>query len=785
MPKHLLVCAIMVKNEEERIIRTIASCQSIVNKYIILDTGSTDNTVNVITKYCELNNIQLKLCYKPFVDFSKNRNYLIDECYNESEYILFLDSNDEVKQPELIKKFLISRLKYKTEALFSLRYEWINDLGVKDNNYTYSKTGIIRNNNPSIRYIYPVHEVIICSDKKYTNNNNCQNLDCYIFQDRLLDKPSSERFIKDKEILLNYISNINKNDSRSYLYLGQTYECLYEYDNAYLVYEELLKLEQKNIHNYNFYLYKANYKIGCINGIKSNPLFTKYLLKAYNITSKFFEHCEPFYQLAVFNYKINNIKMAKLYIDKCCLIKMITNDSVTIEQNIYDVKRWELLEKINKIIDNNNIEINHDNNYKLNVLIPCRNMETQINKFIPHINAYLSKIGITNFEIFIIEQDNDQLFNRGALFNVGYKETMMSHNNQLNYYCLHDIDILPNMDTINNYYMIPDNTIRHLYGHLSSLDGIFLLSQNTYQLLNGFSNNYPGWGFEDNDFLRRGQMNNVSIDRAYFQERFKTINFKEMDEKTNDLKYKMELPQTAVNKNTFEEFTKNPYLMFENGLNNLEYTINSKIKYDNYTHIKCCNFINKKVYFVSFINGADKYVHYLKNIFDYNKINIAICNTVNIKTNIIITVESDKIIIKTIENNNMETKLIIDTINKNNDSLYIPEDDIINCKISVDKTYFCTCPSDISNELLLKLNKYKLIEKNENIDKYKFVITDKLIYSTISIYLNNNNKLIVGINEYDNIDEGIEYIKMLDQNDTSYLEMVHKINMLYLINKIK
>ena len=784
MPKHLLVCAIMVKDEEERIIKTIASCQSIVNKYIILDTGSTDNTVDVIKNYCESNNIQLKLCYKPFIDFSKNRNYLIDECYNESEYILFLDSNDEVKHPEALKKILIKKLKQKNEALFSLRYEWINDLGIPNNNYTYCKIGIIRNNIPSIRYNFPVHEVIICSDQKYTNNIDCQKLESCIFQDRALDKPSSQRFIKDKDILINYIKNIDKYESRSYLYLGQTYECLKEYDNAYGAYEQLINLEKKNTLKYNYYLYRSYYKLGCINMIKHNPLYTKQLLTAYNITSKFFEHCEPFYQLALYNFNTNNIKMAKLYIDKCCSIKLNNNNLsiATIEQNIYDTRRWELLEKINNATNIPVIKIDHNNNCKLNVIISYRNRKEQLDIFIPHINKYLPKIGITNFEIFVIEQNDDKLFNKGILYNIGFKE---SKSNGLNYYCFHDVDILPNIDLINNYYSISDNVIRHLYGHTWCLGGIFLLSQQTYELLNGFSNNYFGWAYEDNDFMRRGEINQVTIDRKSFYPRFNTINFKEMDEHVNDLGAKMKLPQTEINKNIFEEFKKNPYIMFDNGINNLEYTIDSNIKYDNYTHIKCSNFVNKKVYFVSFIDGAEQYIDYFNNIFVYNKINIAVCSNINMKTNIIITKHLEKIIIKIKEGENTRTCLIIDTINKNTNLLHISIDELINCKFATDvnNTNFCKYIDNIPNELL-KLNEYKLIENDTNVNKYKFVITDKLIYSTISIYLNNANKLIVGTNEYDNIDEGIEYIKMLDQNDKLYSEMIYKINMLYLINKI-
>ena len=45
----------IVKNEEDNICRTLESVKDFCDLYVILDTGSEDNTINTIINYCEKN----------------------------------------------------------------------------------------------------------------------------------------------------------------------------------------------------------------------------------------------------------------------------------------------------------------------------------------------------------------------------------------------------------------------------------------------------------------------------------------------------------------------------------------------------------------------------------------------------------------------------------------------------------------------------------------------------------------------------------------------------------
>jgi hypothetical protein len=59
-------------------------------------------------------------------------------------------------------------------------------------------------------------------------------------------------------------------------------------------------------------------------------------------------------------------------------------------------------------------------NHKLGVIVPYRNRPDQLGDFRRLMTYYLNQLGI-NYNIFIIEQDDAKLFNRGMLLNIGFK----------------------------------------------------------------------------------------------------------------------------------------------------------------------------------------------------------------------------------------------------------------------------------------------------------------------------------------------------------------------------
>ena len=80
-------------------------------------------------------------------------------------------------------------------------------------------------------------------------------------------------------------------------------------------------------------------------------------------------------------------------------------------------------------------------NDKLAIIVPYRDREEHLNTFVPHMHEFLKDKGI-EYDIFIAEQADDRPFNYGKLCNSVVKELDVEYN----YFCFHDIDMLPVSD---------------------------------------------------------------------------------------------------------------------------------------------------------------------------------------------------------------------------------------------------------------------------------------------------------------------------------------------------
>ncbi len=84
----------IVKNESKIIRRLIESVASLIDCYCICDTGSTDNTVEIVESFFKEKGIPGKIPKEPFRDFGYNRSYALKQCETmDADYILLLDAD--------------------------------------------------------------------------------------------------------------------------------------------------------------------------------------------------------------------------------------------------------------------------------------------------------------------------------------------------------------------------------------------------------------------------------------------------------------------------------------------------------------------------------------------------------------------------------------------------------------------------------------------------------------------------------------------------------------------
>lgn len=143
---------------------------------------------------------------------------------------------------------------------------------------------------------------------------------------------------------------------------------------------------------------------------------------------------------------------------------------------------------------------------KLGIIVPYRNRPNNLNTFYNHMTEYFSNKDI-RYEIFIIDQDNAKQFNRGKLLNIGFKYAEKA---KCNYVVFHDIDMLP-VDVDYSYSDIPlhlsTNFLLEPEQKRDDFDeyfgGVTLFPTEDFKKINGYSNKYWAWGYEDTDLLYR------------------------------------------------------------------------------------------------------------------------------------------------------------------------------------------------------------------------------------------------------------------------------------------
>jgi len=146
--------------------------------------------------------------------------------------------------------------------------------------------------------------------------------------------------------------------------------------------------------------------------------------------------------------------------------------------------------------------------YKLAIIVPYRDRSEQLQKFIDYIGKYLDNRDFKYF-IIVVEQNDEKLFNRGKLLNIGFQEAKAK---RCDYVVFHDVDMLP-IKVDYSYSEIPlhlasDNLpFEHYFG------GITLFPVDLFEKINGFSNRYWGWGFEDDDLRYRCISNHISLNQ--------------------------------------------------------------------------------------------------------------------------------------------------------------------------------------------------------------------------------------------------------------------------------
>ena len=165
------------------------------------------------------------------------------------------------------------------------------------------------------------------------------------------------------------------------------------------------------------------------------------------------------------------------------------------------------------------------------IIVPYRdqkgqNRKNELEVFLQYMGKYLDDLKkdkfINDYHIYIIEQEssyeiNKKKFNRGLILNIGFK---LIHN-KYNIIIFHDVDLLPDNNLRKYYSKYPEKPIhiaacwKERYGNNKNyFGGIVSFNRGDFNRINGFPNNFWGWGGEDDALLKRCKKYKINIEKV-------------------------------------------------------------------------------------------------------------------------------------------------------------------------------------------------------------------------------------------------------------------------------
>lgn len=216
---NLINLCIMVKNAGPQFEQMLTKNLDIIDRWTILDTGSTDETIEIINRVL-VGKKEGNLYQEPFINFRDSRNRLLDLTGTSCKFNIMLDDTYIVQGN--LREFLTEVRSDQYSNSFTL-FIHSDDTKYGSNRITKSDSGL--------RYIHKIHEVI-------TDKNNINVVipedKAFVLDERFdyMEKRTMERKQLDLKLLFEEVDE-NPNDPRAYYYLAQTYNLLENYEKAF------------------------------------------------------------------------------------------------------------------------------------------------------------------------------------------------------------------------------------------------------------------------------------------------------------------------------------------------------------------------------------------------------------------------------------------------------------------------------------------------------------------------------------------------------------------------
>ena len=279
---NLIHLCVMVKNGGDDFKKMLTDNYNLFDRWTILDTGSTDNTIEIINEIL-IGKKKGNLYQEPFIDFGTSRNRCIDLAGDICKFILMLDDTYIItgKGREFIN--------FVRDDQFADSFSFY----IKSDDVEYTSNRLIKTDRKHLRYLFKIHEVITP-----INNKNViipiDDATIYDYKSQYMDNRTMSRKELDLKLLFQEIED-NPDNPRHYYYVAQTYNVMNNHDKAL---EYFLKR----------YYHPDPNKIGFIQE-KHDAIFEAGRICNFKL-NKSWEECKKYYDYA---YELDNERPESQY----------------------------------------------------------------------------------------------------------------------------------------------------------------------------------------------------------------------------------------------------------------------------------------------------------------------------------------------------------------------------------------------------------------------------------------------------------------------------------------
>jgi tetratricopeptide (TPR) repeat protein len=233
---------LIVKNESKVIERCLKSTLNFISTYCICDTGSTDNTKEVISEFFKKHKIPGVIHDTPWVNFGVNRSILLEKSREHCPdgYSFMIDADDEAcgdipdksifraNNPDGSRKYNAIFVTIKHNSIEHRRVHFFS------NKSKWGYRGVLH----EYRYLEDDNERSIVMPNKFYINASTTGVRSY----------DPKKYENDAKILqAEYNTADGKNDPHTVFYLAQSYKDAGNRTEAIKYYKERVILNDKNI----------------------------------------------------------------------------------------------------------------------------------------------------------------------------------------------------------------------------------------------------------------------------------------------------------------------------------------------------------------------------------------------------------------------------------------------------------------------------------------------------------------------------------------------------------